>query len=251
MRRLFLTTILLLALSLVLTGAVSASTINQSPSNVTTNLNTGLVGWWTFDGADVTSTQVLDKSGNLNHGARNGGVAVAKGKIGQAGKFDGVNDYVNASTSSPVNNLKTFSVSVWVNPKALDNQQVIAAKGGGVAGWVLKAYTGSEFLDNYVYTDGINARSLPNTVLPLNKWTYLVMTYDDTGDRKIHNYFNTVEGTYVVQTAATGNVLDDTAYGLGFGAGGYAYWNGLEDDVRYYNRAFSTTEIQQLYRMGK
>ncbi|MEK7213099.1 MAG: hypothetical protein AAB678_01505, partial [Patescibacteria group bacterium] len=89
MRRLFLTTILLLALSLVLTGAVSASTINQSPSNVTTNLNTGLVGWWTFDGADVTSTQVLDKSGNLNHGARNGGVAVAKGKIGQAGKFDG------------------------------------------------------------------------------------------------------------------------------------------------------------------
>src|SRR3989344_4561342 len=65
-------------------------------------LNSGLVGYWTFDGADVTD-KVYDKSGQGNHGYFYGGAtttAKVKGKIGQALKFDGVDDRVNAGNIS-------------------------------------------------------------------------------------------------------------------------------------------------------
>src|SRR3989344_5103673 len=99
---------------LLLAGYNTASasfTISRPPTN-----NLGLVGHWTFDGADVTD-KVYDKSGQGNHGYFIGGAtttAKVKGKIGQALKFDGVDDYVSSGSSVNLNNGVTFSA--WIKP---------------------------------------------------------------------------------------------------------------------------------------
>ena len=62
------------------------------------NLANGLVGgWWTFDGKNMINN-VADSSGNGNNGDMIGftstSSAVVPGKLGQALKFNGVNQYV-------------------------------------------------------------------------------------------------------------------------------------------------------------
>ena len=80
----------------------SSTRINVS-INTNPDLERGLVGHWTFDGADITSDQVLDRSGGANHGGFFGGAttsAAAAGAVGQAFSFDGVNDYVEVMNES-------------------------------------------------------------------------------------------------------------------------------------------------------
>src|SRR3989338_2640061 len=81
---------------------VRAAKINAPQTTLNTS---GLVGYWTFDGADTpwtssTAATTLDKSGNNNTGtltSMNRATSPTEGKIGQALNFDGSNDYVNIS----------------------------------------------------------------------------------------------------------------------------------------------------------
>ena len=88
-----------LALSKV--GAVKFTTSSVNLQQGSTLAN-GLVGHWTFDGPDITTT-VTDRSGQNNHGYFNGGAtssAKVIGKLGQALQFDGVNDKFPAAATS-------------------------------------------------------------------------------------------------------------------------------------------------------
>ena len=66
------------------------------------DIQSGLVGYWTFDGKDTswtnsTTATTLDKSGNGNTGTLTNmlqSTAPVPGKIGQALKFDGSSGYV-------------------------------------------------------------------------------------------------------------------------------------------------------------
>jgi hypothetical protein len=70
------------------------TTVSSQPA-----LESGLVGHWTFDGKDISSTTVartvLDRSGQSNHGTTTGNPLATPGRIGQALSFDGTDDYVN------------------------------------------------------------------------------------------------------------------------------------------------------------
>ena len=85
------------------------------PSNIL-NLSSGLVGWWTFDGKDVVNGVIRDKSGQGNHGnAINiaSSTFYTKGKVGQAGNFDGGDDYVSVSNNSSFKPTGAMTISGW------------------------------------------------------------------------------------------------------------------------------------------
>jgi len=84
----------------------------------TTNKSTirdGLVGHWTFDGADMGTTSARDASGNANTGWLINGAKKAIGRIGQALNFDGVNDFVDGGN---VGNVQTISYWIKSNNQA-------------------------------------------------------------------------------------------------------------------------------------
>ncbi|MBI4159563.1 carbohydrate binding domain-containing protein [Candidatus Wolfebacteria bacterium] len=93
----------------------------------TTNKSTirdGLVGQWTFDGADMGTTSARDASGNSNTGWLINGAKKTIGRVGQALSFDGSNDYVSLGNVGSVQN-----ISYWVKPSV--NRYSLSLSGSG------------------------------------------------------------------------------------------------------------------------
>jgi len=208
----------------------------------------GLVGYWSFD--EDSGTVANDSSGNSNHGTLNNGPVWVDGRFGKALSFDGVDDYVRIEPSLSLDVTSQVTVEAWVYPRAyVDNtghvSHIISRcnySGGHI--YVLSTYP-----DSYKISYSVNPYSGEKSSiadLPLNVWTHLAMTYDGS---YIRLYIN---GELDSSYAQTGSIFTTTNWlaigckptGPWGGAGTYAYFNGIIDEVRIYNRALSQQEIQ-------
>jgi len=227
-------------------------------ANSTTNtLNKGLVGYWTFDSKDLKNN-VADRSGAGNNGNMQGftstSSAAVVGKLGQAVKFDGVDDYVNISNTAGLlfETTNTITVSMWVKSNAPSSSGTLFQKGvtadgcGSWDGYVIAVNSSGQLI---VHANGGSTdRVYTSVTAPLaNKnWHHVVATFKVGG-----NLTGYVDKTSVVsdffedQTMCTS---DKPAY-IGTVSGGY--YNGIIDDVRVYNRVLSAKEISQLYQSGQ
>src|SRR5438093_440840 len=85
------------------------------PTSAHAALTDGLVGWWTFDGSDIT-TSIVDRSGNGNNGGFVGGAtssAKVIGKLGQALNF-GVADTAVLVPYVAALHPANITVSAWI-----------------------------------------------------------------------------------------------------------------------------------------
>src|SRR3989344_1327302 len=163
----------------------SASKINKTPTNILTN---GLVGHWTFDGADTnwTANTVVDRSGNGNTGAMinmSTTTSPAKGKIGQALKFDGVDDYVNLNNPTSLNVTGDLTVSSWVNPYYLNSNVerniVIQGRTSEISAMPYSLLLNSSRFGISTFTDAgwqTASTNYVSTTISLKKWTLLTIT---------------------------------------------------------------------------
>ncbi len=212
-------------------------------SNCTYGLSCGLVGYWTFDGKDMVGGVVRDRSGNGNNGNLNNiatSTFYTPGKIGQAGNFDGSNDYIFKTTINP-NNFNNITISAWLKPNNIGTEMRAVLVGENEAFVGINA-SGQSMSRIY---DGVANRNIAGTNNYSNKWVHVLMTSDGVIERLYEN------GVQVNSTSA-GN-LNWTNQSITFGSlyGSTGSWfNGLIDDVRVYNRALSTSEISQLYSSG-
>ncbi|MBI5457877.1 hypothetical protein HY971_04105 [Candidatus Kaiserbacteria bacterium] len=125
-------------------GAARANASSVTLQNGTTlGAGNGLVGHWTFDGADTQST-ITDRSGQNNHGYFNGGAtssAKTIGKLGQAFSFDGASTYVEAAHASSLDITADITLSAWI--KRVQTSDVfdgILAKTNGSSLWDYDLY---------------------------------------------------------------------------------------------------------------
>jgi len=190
--------------------------MNASMNSRNTN---GLVGLWSFDGPDIDwgSNQALDKSGNGNDGTMENMSTTSsptQGVIGQALTFSGSTQYV--SLGSIYNGVKT--VSFWIKPNSttqpfvdLNTTATIDISAGTVRG--------NNFSSPTIYVDGVESSTI---------------------------YDNDNEWHLVTVTTATG--INASAVNLGKIS--TSYLTGKLDDVRFYNKVLSSSEVQALYLMG-
>ena len=71
------------------------------------------------------------------------------------------------------------------------------------------------------------------------------MTFDDTGDRRIHIYIDGSEVSYDTQRTLTGDMQDDSAANL-YISNPWIPFDGSLDD-----RVLSATEVEELYNEGE
>jgi len=225
-----------------------------TPSYQTGGLKSGLVGHWTFDGADTTATQVLDKSGLNNTGTRAGGTSIINGKLGQAMKLAGnSSSYIRGTLNTGISGDATFSFSAWINtPNIIAGNYMTAVSigtwGGGTAAGLFFNISAGSVTMSY---GGSNVNTVAG-VISANKWYHIVaVKTPGIADTTTKIYINGVLQGVSGGSGVTPNITNATP-GIGEMKGYNAWnWNGSLDDVRVYSRALSAAEVQQLYQMGK
>src|SRR3989338_11291770 len=90
----------------------------------------GLVGYWKFD--EGTGTSAADSSGNGNRGTWGGtGSHWVTGKVGNAGQFNGTDDYVSAPYTSSLNvGQPGMTITAWVSPTTLSGNTGVLGRNG-------------------------------------------------------------------------------------------------------------------------
>lgn len=200
---------------------------------------------------------VRDYSGNGNQATLSVTTTpkwVEDSKIGEGTYlFDGNRtQYINAGNNDLLNLATGGTISAWINMTSWGGtswSNTIIGKGG--SSWpnhhyILFKHNNTQKIHLSV-SDGKNylGSNGPQTAnLELNKWYYIVATWDDT---KKCIYCNGILSDCKPSNIMPINSPAPVSIGR-TGTNGY-YFNGLIDDVRIYNRALSDEEIKQRYQI--
>jgi hypothetical protein len=240
------------------------------------SMSSGLVGYWTFDGKDMISN-VKDKSGSNNNGYLRGYTATTTvlGKVGQALKFGGVNNYVSIPQASSLDLSGDATFSGWFKLKNNFNSssavtQIIMEKYLSDTQNFIIALVGTDYAKDAV-DDGslvfkgqisddaqdVRYKWTSQTSWKAGQWYHFTaVLYGSSGDNNAI-YINAVDdtgGSTETGTLAKVNYASDWNIGGGEADSGqltgWRYFDGSLDDVRIYNRALSATEVLNLYNFG-
>jgi len=202
----------------------------------------GLAAYYPFNG-DAT-----DHSGNLNHGTVDGATLVPD-RFGRANKaywFNGTGACINVPNSISLNS-GYLALSLWIKIDTIQsgNHQIISKYSDSpVAGYSYCLTDGKPQI--YCRFNGLWDFWGEDTnieVLTTGQWHYLAATYDGV------NIMNFVDGIQVSQTTKIGAIYSSPR-NLRIGANseyGGNYFYGAIDDIRIYNRALTSDEIDVLY----
>jgi hypothetical protein len=204
------------------------------------SLKSGLLGWWTFDGKNMTNGRVLELSGNNNSAYLNSistSTFFVPGKIGQGFNFDGVNDFMSTQTSITIPASNTFSFSFWIRDNGLSSGATIS-----IGNNVFCRRNGTAF------NCTVDGNSSGSATTPINffdrKWHHVVYVVNGNNQSI---YKDGVAGTPATETVTSPS--GTVRFGNRPASG--SFFLGVLDDIRVYNRVLSTTEIMELYNMGK
>jgi uncharacterized delta-60 repeat protein len=210
--------------------------LNGYPSNV----YFGLVAWYPFSG------NANDATGNGNNGLVNGAVLVPDrfGNTNRAYDFQGAQDIT--FTNVPLTQTDNWTISVWISPDVLPQAGVAVGLGmdstNGADGMEIGISDGN-FLPGTALFGGISGTpfvsgySFTNT----NAWHQAIMVRN-SGTTQIY-----VDGVPMPGTSSS-TPITPSSFAIGSGTA-FRYFLGELDEVRIYNRALSTNDIDALYAL--
>jgi hypothetical protein len=190
---------------------------------------------------EATGVTAIDSSGHANTGVISGGTRVT-GRFGGGLQLDGVDDWVTVLDAASLDLTSGMTLEAWVRPSALSGWRTLMMKetADGLA-YALYANDTNASPVAYVRRIGATASdpSAGTSALSLNGWTHLATTYDGTTLRLF------VNGIEVRAAAAPGTVVTSNSV-LHIGGNGIwgEFFAGVVDEVRVYNRALSSIDIQ-------
>jgi chitodextrinase len=217
---------------------------NQGPfSNVasattkSTQVPSGLVAAYAFN--EGAGANVGDSSGLGNNGTVTNTTWAAGGKFGGALSFNGTNALVTIPNSTSLQLTTAMTLEAWVNPSAVTSDwRDVIYKGDdnyyleGTSFNASRPDAGGTF-------SGANANAYGSDALAANTWSHLALTYDGTTLRLFVNGTQTGSQTRTGSIATSSNPLQiggDSLWGQ--------YFKGLIDEVRVYNTALTTAQLQ-------
>lgn len=207
----------------------------------------GLQGWWPFTG------NANDQSGNGNNGTVYGAALTTdrNASVNCAYMFNGTTDYISCILSSlPVGNAPR-SIAAWMSttsgpiPTNIDPTVITIAAygvntvGNVVFGQFVRASTGKGYFESG------SAQNQMNSLTTINdgSWHHVVLTYGGPGTRVKMYIDGLAEDSTAILSLATGNSF----FGIGKSPWTNTYYQGKIDDVGFWNRALTKSEITNLY----
>jgi len=195
---------------------------------------------WRMDEAQgtVINDTVGDRHGRLGNGTS--GTAPTwtdRCAFDSCLRFDGQDDFVNASGLAIDRNRFTWSAWVYHNSTETGWQSILRDIGttnfqehdSNIVGWYVANATGT---DTFLNTDFTN-----------QSWTHYTGTFNGiTGTVRLYQ-----DGQLVAEKSMDGPVGETYGYYIGSAAGGSEFFDGKIDDIRLFNQTLSPSEVNALY----
>jgi len=213
--------------------------------SLVTGVSSGLVGWWKFD--EGTGTIAYDYSGNNATGTLLGTPTWVSGKVGPYAISVGnssysQNGYINLGETLPSS---SFTLSLWLNPSGIGSQCstnqciVLGGENYNTNGFRAGYPNSSAFFSFWTNQSGGSISLASLSPSSAGNWDFIAVTYANGSASLYRNG--------ILQGSATGTYILGPNMGIDTGVGGTSWFWGKVDDVRVYNRALSTAEINQIY----
>jgi hypothetical protein len=233
------------SITLSVTGINSTAT--PACAALPTNLQSGLVGYWPFCG------NANDASGNGNHWIVNGATLTSDrfGNSNSAYSFDGISNYLSVSNSTPFDLVNEISMSMWVKPSQIFGMNLFDRMPYSEAyGYrVNLRLTGDIWGQIGAGTNSVYANISPLTYIA-NQWCHITAVISN------HNYVKIYFNGVLISTVNTS--ISFNAFSEPFEFGRWAQsvsiaelFKGSADDLAFWSRALTASEIQQLYTLGQ
>jgi arabinan endo-1,5-alpha-L-arabinosidase len=210
-----------------------------------------LIAWWKFN--EGSGTIAGDSSAHHYDGNILGATwvtdAVSRPIVIS---LDGTNDYIDLPDGLPDNfaDFNGLTISLWAYPTAVKSKSRFIDLGNGQANnniyfgrnsstsdLIFEVYSGTSAMSNVVATG----------VIELNKWQHFTATIDEIG------YSVLYKNGQPMQTGITPPPWNVTRANNYIGRSNwatYAYYQGMLDDIRIYNKTLSASDVNDIYWRG-
>lgn len=229
------------------TSAESSQT-TSAPGN---GLLSGLLGYWKLD--EVSNVNRADATGNGFTATQTGGnTPAAAGIINNGADFNavvtkGLSVAANIDTRAQAT---PFSIQFWYFPTNFlaGNAYAATLNSGGTKGFLF--YTANNGALHFYSTDDagtISDKVMSTTLLGLNAWSHVVCVFDGT---LVNAYVNGVINGVGQALAGLGISKGQQVFMIGNYSNAAAGVQGVCDEVAYWDRALSATDVANLYNAG-
>ena len=212
------------------------------------------MGHWKCNESSWTQNQagdVVDSSGNANHGEPKGSVAItASGKVANGGEFESTNasDYVEIPTSGTLEiGSSAFSLSLWIYPETVVGWDCIVEKGAGSAAINYGVWFANTSKIDFITAAGAYGDLYSSAALSTGTWYHIVVTWDGSTKRLW------IDGVPSNAVSIAGNTIpksDTTTFKFGNSRGGAYWYDGTLDSVALFDIALNGGQIGWLYNGG-
>lgn len=242
------------------TSQEATLTVVQAPQDAT-SLKTGLGAYLPFE------NNYNDASGNNRNGTAVGAPTFGQGKVGTgAVKVSSERDTsaynfvtLGDSASVPFGQTSDFTVALWIKSERVEGDPGVVGNknwgSGNNTGWIIGTQGDGRIEWNYKRSDATR-KDLDYTaagpVLNNGRWAHVVVVWKINGDAE--TYLDGFKVNTQSIAPGTGDIYaDGTSLNLGQdGTGAYTdgEWDGLLDDVAFWDRALTADEVLTLYGYG-
>ncbi|MDD5275304.1 MAG: LamG domain-containing protein [Methylovulum sp.] len=239
-----------------LATAITSALLMLSQSSMA-DLTTGLAAHYSFD--DCTAT---DNSGNHNNGTITGSLQCVKGADNQALQFDGAS-YITVPSAATLHPAKEWTMAFWIRVDSYANQfSAIIHKGGAATTcgtnreYTVWLQNNASFLQAVAGGDNANHCQAYFSSKPFTPSTGKWLHYVGIIDRSNHVMKIYLNGKLSTLLADQFSSFNSNTADLRIGSteeinGAFAPFKGSLDDVRFYDRSLTETEIKELYTRVK
>lgn len=228
-------------------------TPGTAPTNV--SLISDMVGYWNFN--EGVSNTAFDYSGYKHNGTWYGtGPNHYEASYNQtpAAKFNGINDYIRVPSDALLN-AHSLTIALWIKASEITGHNYILEKGSpsqfGISLENGQNHGELEFFLDDNQTCGSKTKSFEGSIiLTTDMWNFIAFSFDDNSNI-LKIYVNGQLDKQYVYTGCTPINDGDLYIGRKVSdSQGYEY-GGLMDNVRFYNRALTDSEILSVYNTTK
>jgi hypothetical protein len=200
-----------------------------------------LVAYWKLD--EEQGDIAYDSAGNIDATVYNG--QWSTGKIDGALDFNGLTTYMDCGDSLRFGTQK-MTLAMWLEPEHMGGMRYVLSrvkeKSEDFDYVLMRHYEGHmEFVIAQENAEPVSVMS--NATTPLNEWTHVAVCFDGSEAAIYINGQLDASASYAQRSSC-----EDCRFWISSLGGDTRFYNGKVDDIRIYNIALSTGEIEQLVR---